>query len=41
MTARGTKFTRKMEAGITALLTQRNVDEAAQVAGIGATTLLR
>lgn len=41
MTGHGAKFTRKMEAAIAALLTQRNLDEAARVAGVGATTLLR
>src|SRR6266849_5440263 len=32
---------RKKEEGIAALLTQRNVEEAARVAGIGTKTLLR
>ena len=35
------KFGRKMEDAIAALLTQRNVDEAARAAGIGTRTLLR
>jgi hypothetical protein len=37
----GGKFGRKKEEAIAALLTQRNIDEAAKVAGIGANTLLR
>ena len=37
----GSKFTRKMEEAIAALLTQRNVEEAAHAAGIGTQTLLR
>ena len=37
----GAKFGRKKEEAIAALLTQRNVEEAARVAGIGAPTLLR
>jgi hypothetical protein len=37
----GSKFTRKKEEAIAALLTQRNVEEAARVAGIGSQTLLR
>lgn len=41
MTGHGSKFTRKMEAAIAALLTQRNVEEAARAAGIGTQTLLR
>lgn len=41
MKGHGAKFTRKMEAAIAALLTQRNLDEAARVTGVGATTLLR
>jgi hypothetical protein len=35
------KFGRKREDAIAALLTQRNVDEAAKAAGIGTRTLLR
>src|SRR4051812_11611602 len=35
------KFGRKQEEAIAALLTQRNVDEAARAAGIGTRTLLR
>ena len=41
MAGHGTKFGRKMEDAIAALLTQRNVDEAARTAGIGTRTLLR
>ncbi len=37
----GSKFTRKMEEAIGALLTQRNVEEAARATGIGPATLLR
>jgi hypothetical protein len=36
----GTKFGRKMETAIAALLTQRNIDEAAKAAGISPNTLL-
>jgi hypothetical protein len=41
MTGHGAKFGRKMEDAIAALLSQRNVDEAARSAGIGTRTLLR
>ena len=41
MTRTGTKFGRKMEEAIAALLTQRNVEEAAKAAGISTRTLLR
>jgi transposase-like protein len=41
MKAPGGKFGRKKEAAIAALLTQRNIDEAARSVGIGANTLLR
>jgi hypothetical protein len=41
MKAPGGKFFRKQEDAIAALLTQRNIEEAAKVAGIGANTLLR
>jgi hypothetical protein len=41
MKAPGGKFGRKKEEAIAALLTQRNIEEAAKVAGIGATPLLR
>lgn len=37
----GSKFSRKQEEAIAALLTKRNVEEAAQSAGIGTGTLLR
>ncbi len=37
----GSKFTRKIEETIAALLIQRNVEEAARAAGIGTQTLLR
>src|SRR6266853_2918695 len=41
MTGHGTKFGRKQEEAVAALLTQRNVEDAARVAGIGTRTLLR
>ena len=41
MVTPGSKFTRKKEEAIAALLTQRNVEEAARTAGIGTQTLLR
>jgi hypothetical protein len=41
MAGHGEKFGRKQEDAIAALLTQRNVEEAARAAGIGARTLLR
>src|ERR1022692_1357695 len=41
MTGSGSKFTRKKEEAIAALLTQRNIEDAARAAGIGAQTLLR
>jgi hypothetical protein len=41
MTGHGTKFSRKMEAAVVALLTQRNLDEAAHSVDIGTATLLR
>ncbi|HEX4133081.1 MAG TPA: hypothetical protein VHY84_00560 [Bryobacteraceae bacterium] len=37
----GSKFTRKKEEAIVALLTQRNIEEAAKSIGIGTQTLLR
>jgi len=37
----GGKFGRKKEEAIAALLTQRNIEEAAKAAGIGANRLLR
>ena len=41
MVGHGQKLGTKKEAAIAALLTHRNVDEAAQAAGVGATTLWR
>jgi transposase-like protein len=41
MTGHGAKFERKKEEAIAALLTQRNVEEAARAVGIDAKTLLR
>jgi transposase-like protein len=41
MKGHGTKFSRKMEEAVAALLTQRNVEEAARTVGIGPATLLR
>src|SRR5579884_3940691 len=41
MAARGATLGRKQEDAIAALLTQRNVEEAARTAGIGTRTLLR
>jgi hypothetical protein len=41
MAARGSILGRKKEDAIAALLTQRNVEEAARTAGVGARTLLR
>lgn len=41
MKGHGTKFTRKMEAAVTGLLTQKNMEEAARYAGISVATLLR
>jgi hypothetical protein len=41
MVGHGSKFGHKKEAAIAALLTQRNIGEAAHVAGIGTNTLLR
>jgi transposase-like protein len=37
----GSKFSRKKEEAIVALLTQRNIEEAAKSIGIGTQTLLR
>jgi hypothetical protein len=39
--APGGKFGRKQEEAVAALLTQRNIEEAAKVAGVSANTLLR
>jgi len=41
MKGHGTKFNRKMEAAVAALLTQKNQEEAARAAGISVATLLR
>jgi len=41
MAGHGAKFGHKKEEAIAALLTQRNLDEAAKAAGIGPRTLLR
>ena len=41
MVGSGSKFTRKKEEAIAALLTQRNLEEAARVTGIGTQTLIR
>lgn len=41
MAGHGEKFGRKQEDAIAALLTQRNVEDAARTAGIGVRTLLR
>jgi len=41
MRGHGAKFSRKMEEAVAALLTQRNLEEAARSVGIGAATLLR
>jgi transposase-like protein len=41
VTRTGSKFGRKLEQAVTALLTQRNVEEAAKAVGIAPRTLLR
>src|ERR1700692_4320954 len=41
MVTPGSKFTRKKEEAIAALLNQRNIEEAAKSIGIGTQTLLR
>ena len=41
MRGHGTKFGRKKEEAIAALLTQRNIDEAAKATGVVANTLLK
>jgi hypothetical protein len=41
VTGHGAKFGRKQEEAIAALLSQRTIEEAARVAGIGTKTLLR
>ncbi len=41
MEGHGSKFGRKKEEAIAALLTQRNLEEAARAAGVGRQTLIR
>ena len=41
MVGHGSKFTRKMEEAVAALLTQRTMEEAARSIGIGTQTMLR
>ncbi len=41
MKGHGAKFSRKLEEAVAAMLTQRNLEEAARAVGVGATTLLR
>jgi transposase-like protein len=41
MKGHGTKFGKKQEAAIAALLTQRTIEEAAKSIGVGTSTLLR
>jgi hypothetical protein len=41
MVGHGSKFGRKKEDAIVALLTHRNIDDAARAAGVGTTTLMR
>jgi hypothetical protein len=41
MAGHGEKLGRKQEEAIAALLSQRNIDDAARVAGVGTRTLLR
>src|SRR5580658_446112 len=41
MTGHGTKFGRKMEAAIAALLTRSSIEDAARAAGVGEKTLRR
>ena len=41
MVGHGAKFSRKMEEAVAAVLSQRNLDEAARVAGVGVATLMR
>jgi len=41
MTGHGSKFGRKQEEAIAALLSQRNLEDAARVAGIAPKTLVR
>ena|SRR5690242_9435632 len=41
MAGHGAKLPRKQEEAVAALLSQRNIDDAARVAGVGTRTLLR
>jgi transposase-like protein len=41
MKGHGTKFSRKKEEAVAALLTARNIEEAARVVGVATSTLLR
>jgi transposase-like protein len=41
MNGHGTKFKRKLEEAIAAMLTQRNVEEAARSVGVSTATLMR
>jgi transposase-like protein len=41
MKGHGAKFGRKLEEAVAAMLTQRNLEEAARAAGVGTATLLR
>ncbi len=41
MKGHGSKFSRKMEEAVAALLTQRNYEEAARAVGLGTATVLR
>jgi len=41
MRGHGAKFSRKMEEAVAALLTQKNLEEAARVVGVGTATLVR
>ncbi len=41
MKGHGAKFSRKLEEAVAAMLTQRNLEEAARAVGVGAATLLR
>ena len=41
MVGHGAKFARKMEEAVAAVLSQRNLDEAARLAGVGVATLMR
>ena len=41
MNGHGTKFKRKLEEAVAAMLTQRNVEEAARSVGISTATLMR